>query len=220
MPARHRGTPGTTSEVVLEAVNTSPTVPELSSTPMEIGRRGICVDLRGRPGKGPMETAPKAWPLPPHTHTPAHTHQHKQHTHNGAPSTRSTHTQHARRPQRTVPSMMPQNLRNAGYVVSAALVVDRCAWQAPAGEHVGAKFVGVHGLVGVQVGAGLVGVHGHAWAYGRACGRNCGHAYPDRGGGRAAGGRAGMRRGGVGTLLAPATAAKGRRRCGMRMLLT
>eukprot|EP00955_Chlamydomonas_euryale_P107453 365768-Chlamydomonas_euryale.AAC.6 len=27
---------------------------------MEIGRRGICVDLRGRPGKGPMETAPQS----------------------------------------------------------------------------------------------------------------------------------------------------------------
>eukprot|EP00955_Chlamydomonas_euryale_P024250 256026-Chlamydomonas_euryale.AAC.1 len=26
---------------------------------MEIGRQGICVDLRGRPGKGPMETAPQ-----------------------------------------------------------------------------------------------------------------------------------------------------------------
>eukprot|EP00955_Chlamydomonas_euryale_P073200 361653-Chlamydomonas_euryale.AAC.1 len=28
---------------------------------MEIGRRGICVDLRGRPGKGPMKTAPKGF---------------------------------------------------------------------------------------------------------------------------------------------------------------
>eukprot|EP00955_Chlamydomonas_euryale_P093873 364811-Chlamydomonas_euryale.AAC.8 len=60
LPAKRRGAPRTISKAVPGSFNTFPTVPGVQSTPMKIGGWGICVDLRGLPGIGPMEIAPKS----------------------------------------------------------------------------------------------------------------------------------------------------------------
>eukprot|EP00955_Chlamydomonas_euryale_P007804 82450-Chlamydomonas_euryale.AAC.2 len=69
LPAKCRGTPGKISKAVLGGFNTLPTVPGFRSTPMEFGGLGICVDLRGSPGIGPISAGNRpcvSAPLPHH----------------------------------------------------------------------------------------------------------------------------------------------------------